>query len=91
MSGTSLIMKDGTRIEDGRAGYADGALWCYFEGYTMAQAAAIFLDPEKTDRIQFKYGEMQDEYEGFTECRHMDIQEDGSGRACLMRPAEVEE
>ena len=89
MYGTRLVMKDGTRIEDGRAGSADGALWCYFAGYTMAQAAAIFLDPQKTEEITFEYGEMKDKYEGFTECRHMDIQDDGSGRVCLMKPAEV--
>lgn len=71
MTGRRLILKDQTAIENGEAGYSDGFLWLYLPGYTVAEAAPLFIDPEKTDLIIFQYGEMEDRYEGFTVCRNI--------------------
>lgn len=77
-----LILNDGTVIEGGLAGYAAGNLWCYFAG-TMQQAVSLFLDPAKTARIVFEYGEMQDVHEGFTTCTSVNIDVDGNVSVCL--------
>lgn len=82
-TGRRLILADGTTIENGEAGYAEGFLWCYFSGMTLTDAAAIFLDAEKTARIRFEYGEMADEYEGFTTVRVMRTDADGEVSICL--------
>ena len=84
MEGRRLILNDGTVIEDGEAGSADGVLWCWFRGYTMAQAAAIFLDPEKTAVIIFQYGEDEDRYEGYTECLRL-MDDGGRVSVCMAR------
>ena len=84
-SGQRLIFLDGTTIENGSCGYADGCLWCWITGYTMQQAAAIFFDPAKTGKITYEYGEMSDEYEGFTNCTNLFIDNDGQVSACLKR------
>ena len=68
MEGLRLILMDGTILENATAGSAGSFLWCNVPGMTMAQAAAVFLDPEKTGHIVFQYGEMTDEYDGFTNC-----------------------
>ena len=69
MTGRRLILKDQTTFENGEAGYAQGFLWLYLPGCTIAEAALVFTDPEKTDVILFQYGEMEDRYEHFTDCR----------------------
>lgn len=86
-TGRRLILADGTTIENGEAGYAEGFLWCYFSGMTLTDAAAIFLDAEKTARIRFEYGEMADEYEGFTTVRVMRTDADGEVSICLEKGA----
>ena len=53
MEGQRLILNNGIIIEDGRAGYSGGFLWCYITGDTMAEAAAIFLNAENTQLIVF--------------------------------------
>ena len=68
MEGRRLILNDGTTIENGEAGCADGSLWCYLPGYTMQQAASLFFDAAKTAKIIFQYGNMEDEYNGYTNC-----------------------
>jgi hypothetical protein len=65
-TGQRLILNDGTTLENAEAGYANGVLWCYVPGITTQQAAALFFDPAKTQKIIFQYGEMQNVYEGFT-------------------------
>jgi hypothetical protein len=72
-------------IEDGNAGYAQGFLWLWFTGYTMPQAAAILFDPSKTARIIYQYGEMQDEYTGYTNCTNISIDTDGQIAACMTK------
>lgn len=84
MEGQNIILNDGTTIP-GNVGYSQGFLWCWFTGYTMQQAANIFFDPEKTSRIVFQYGDMQDEYEGFTNCINISINNDGLLSVCLVR------
>lgn len=78
-----LILMDGTVIENGTAGYDQGFLWCYLRGYTITQAAQIFFDPSKTGKIIFQYGEMSDEYDGFTNCTAILIDADGVVSVCL--------
>ena len=72
-------------IENGTAGFADGFLWLYTDGITIAQAARIFLDPDATARILFQYGEMEDVYEGFTQLRSLMLDEGGQVSVCLVR------
>lgn len=83
--GQRLILKDGTRLENGRAGYADGSLWCYIPGYTMQQAASLFFDASKTDQITFQYGEMADVYNGFTNCTNISTDTDGLVSVCMKK------
>ena len=72
-----LVMADGTVIEEGRAGYNSGTLWCWFTGYDLPEAGAIFFDPAKTERIVYEYGKMSDVYEGYTTVIAMNIDVDG--------------
>ena len=85
MSGTKIKLHDGTTYEDSTCGYADGFLWCYINGLSMAQVANKFFDPAATDQIVFEYGEMSDTYEGFTFVRFMQATETGCS-ICLTKP-----
>ena len=60
--GQRLILMDETTIEDGKCGYADGRLWCWLIGYTMQQAAGIFLDPAKTGKAYIHAAQHQKFY-----------------------------
>ena len=84
MDGRKIILNDGTEIP-GECGYSQGFLWCWFTGYTMQQAAYLFFDPSKTSRITFVYGEMQDVYEGYTNCFNLGIDVDGKVSVGLTR------
>lgn len=66
MNGRRIVFADGEVIETAAAGYADGFLWLTLPGVTPRDAAAKCTDESKTKRILFQYGEMQDEYIGFT-------------------------
>ena len=85
MEGRKIILNDGTELEGGEAGYAQGFLWVYLYELSMIQAATLFLDPEKTEKIIFQYGEMQDEWEGFTKCININIDVDGRLSVCMTR------
>ena len=85
MEGQRVILKDGTTIENGRAGYADGNLWCYIPDYTMQQAASLFFDASKTDCIRFQYGDMEDTYNGFTNCTAINANTDGLVSVCMKK------
>lgn len=67
MSDRRLILKDGTVMEEGECGYSRNHLWCWVKGITMAEAFAIFSNPDKTSEIRFQYGSTEDTYTGFTE------------------------
>ena len=84
-TGRRLILKDGTVIEDGTAGYSQGTLWLFFGGMALQEAAAIFFDPKKTKRIIFQYGEMEDVYDNFTECVSLQADMDGQISVCMVR------
>ena len=86
-TGQRLILNDETTIEDGRCGYADGVLWCFFVGYTFPQVAELFLNPDKTRQSGCMYGEMQDEYNGFTNCVNIGVDSDGQFSVALKRGA----
>ena len=72
-------------IENGRAGYSNGRLWCWITGYTMASAAQIFFNPENTSHIVYEYGELQDVYDGYTNCTNLFIDSDGQISVCLTK------
>jgi hypothetical protein len=84
-SGQRLILLDGTVIKDGSCGYSGGRLWCWIHGYTMRQAAEVFMDPEKTGQIEYQYGGMFDVYTNMTECVSLLIDEDGQISVCLKK------
>ena len=83
-TGRRLIFQDGTTIENGEAGYADGSLWCYFTG-TMQDAIRIFFDTGKTGRIEYQFGEEENVWEGFTQCMAIMTGEDGQMSVRLER------
>jgi len=83
--GQRLILNDGTVIEGGGAGYADGFLWLYFTGMTFVQASQLFCDAGKTVHIVYQYGEMENAYDGFTECMTVQIDSDGHVSVCLKK------
>ena len=85
MNPLRLILSDGTIIENGTAGFAQGFLWLWFTGYTFAEAAGMFTDPGKTARIIYEYGEMKDEYAGFINCVTIQIDADGRVSVCLKK------
>ena len=87
MEGQRLIFKDGTTVENGTAGYAEGCLWLTLPGYPMQQAAALVFDATKTDKVTFQYGDMQDEYEGYTVCVNIHCDFDGLVSVCMKRGA----
>ena len=84
MEGRRIILADGTTLEDGEAGFASGYLWIWITGMTLPEAAGIFFEPAKTERIRFQYGEMQDVYEGYTACIHLSTTE-GRLSVCLTK------
>ena len=83
--GTRIVLADNTVIEDGECGYSEGFLWCYFSGYSLQDAAEMFFDKSKTERITFKYGDMRDVYEGFTNCVGFNVNSDGRISVCLQK------
>ena len=85
MEGQRLILKDGTILENSRAGLSGGFLWLWISGKTLAETAGLFLDPRKTDRIRFQYGDMEDTYERFTRCITLSDGRDGEISICMTR------
>ena len=84
MEGVRLILNDETVVENGRAGYASGSLWLRLPGLTMQDAAMIAFDHNKTERIVFQYGEMEDVYEAYTNCTGI-LAEEGQISVCMVR------
>ena len=84
MEGRRLILKDNTVIENGEAGDATGSLVLFITGYTMRQAADMFIEhPEKTDRITFQFSEEQQVFDGFTRCVNIGIDDSGEITAIM--------
>ena len=68
----SLILNDGTVLEDCECGYYDKSLWCTLKGgITFAEAFQYFSTPNKFKTVTFvlKFGEVIDKikYSGFEE------------------------
>ena len=87
MNGRCLILNPGPNeitLADSEAGYAEGVLWLYIQGQTLAQAFALLSDPANTAAIEFRYGEMADRFEGFT-CLTGLMARDGLISASLVR------
>lgn len=84
MEGRRLILNDETVIEGGQAGYSSGFLWLWMPGITMQTAAMIAFDTDKTERIVFQYGEMEQTYDGFTRCTQI-MQEETQIAVCLTK------
>lgn len=80
-----LILADGTELDGGHAGYADGFLWCWFTGKTIQEAAEIFFDTSKTSVIIFAYSGATDTYNGFTVCRVLSINDEGEIAVCMTK------
>ena len=88
MEERKLILNDGTEIAGGNAGLSsEGNLWLWFSGFTMMQAAMMFLDPEKTARIIFRGIDAEDIYEGYTNCTNMNVDANGQFHICMTREA----
>lgn len=85
MDGQRITLYDGTIIDGGSAGLSSGFLWLYLPGFTIQQAAAIALDPNKIQSIVFEYGEMTDTYTGYTVCTNIS-ESDGQASVCLTQP-----
>lgn len=68
MTGRRLIFGNGQVIENGEAGLSSNILHLWIPDMTMAEAAQLALDQTRTFLIRFQYGEMEDVYEGYTNC-----------------------
>lgn len=86
MEGRRLILADGTTFENGEVGYADGNLWCWIPNCSMQTAVNVFMNPVKTKRIVFQYGDMEDAYNGFTNCTNIMADPDRKASVCLQKP-----
>ncbi len=82
-TGVRLIMADDTVIENGRAGETEGRLWCIFPG-TMMDAFGIFFNPAKTSVIRFQYGDMEESWEGYTNCTNI-FTMDNEAHVCMRK------
>lgn len=89
MEGQRIILADRTIFENGQAGLSGGVLWLWISGMTLPEAAAIFLDPQKTYWICYQYGEMQDIYQRYTVCTNIGISTDGVVSVSLRREENV--
>ena len=82
--GRRIRMNDGTVWEGSECGYAQGFLWLFLHGIGIREAGPVVLDPEATEKIVFEYGEMQDEYNGYT-CVKVIRDDDDGCSVCLTR------
>lgn len=64
---SSLLLADGTALENSSCGFSDKKLWCWISGRTMADCFPLFSDPTKTNTISCLYFTMCMRYRGFTE------------------------
>lgn len=90
MRGRRLILNPGADeiiLEGSEAGYADGVLWLYIQGQTLAQTFALLSDPANTAVIRYEYGEMEKVYEGFTRLTAL-MERDGEVAAALKEEAD---
>ena len=63
----SLMLADGTVMENSSCGYADKSLWCWISGRSMTDCFPIFSDSKKTNEIVVLFRTGGIRYKGFTE------------------------
>lgn len=63
----SVMLADGTVLENCSCGFAERSLWCWIKGYSMADCFAMFNDPEKTKAITVMFNTTGSIYRGFTD------------------------
>lgn len=63
----SLLLADGTIIENSSCGAGGKDLWCWVTGKSMAECFAIFNDAAKTREITIKYNTSMVKYIGYTD------------------------
>lgn len=85
MTGRRLILNDGTILENCEAGLTPTSLWLYLKGVPIQEATFTFYDDSKTAKIVFQYGEMQDVYEGYTDCSIIKENEVGDVSVCMKK------
>lgn len=62
-----IRLNDGTEFDTRWCGESNGILTADIKsGLSFLEVARIFADAEKTRTIVFKYGQMQDEFTGYT-------------------------
>lgn len=88
MDGRRIILNPGEneiRLEGANAGKTDASLWLYIPNMTLKEVFSVVIDPENVNTIRFEYGDMMDEYVGYT--RVSTIQDSGEEiSVCLKRP-----
>ena len=84
MTGVRVILHDGTVYDGSTCGYAEGFLWCYIVGFSLAEVSSEFFNTAATDEIVFEYGEMSVTYEDFTVVQFMQATEAGCN-ICLVK------
>ena len=84
-TGRKIILGDGQELPGVEVGYASGVLWLYKLGMTINQAIE-FLAEERTQQITFVFGDMRDEYEGFTRIAAAMVDFDGTIKVALTQP-----
>ena len=63
----TIVLKDGTEIENAYVIPGNGRLWFYVSnGMTMAEVFALFNDPIKTDRI-INAKNVEEVFNGYTD------------------------
>ena len=85
VTGRKAILGDGQVLLDVEFGYSSGILWLYKLRMTINQAIE-FLAEERTQQITFVYGDMRDEYEGFTRIAAAMVDFDGTIKVALTQP-----
>jgi len=83
-----LTLNDGTVLDTRGAGETEYSLWIYGLQLTIAEAAAVFDDPEKTVKMSVFYQKdlPVDVFEGYTVLTV--IQRDGDGIKVCMKKEE---
>lgn len=62
----TIILADGTILENCGCGYANGSLWLWFEDKSMKECFDLFIDPKITKKIEMYYVTEKITYVGFT-------------------------
>ena len=63
----SIMLADGTVLENSSCGAAEKSLWCWVSGHSMADCFAMFNDSERTNTITVLFNTSGVIYRGYTE------------------------